>query len=62
MPDQFFAQLLRRYEDAASVRLSAVSIERTRLGDKAGLLGTAAVALDQFVFKRTMLDQLSRQK
>lgn len=62
MPDQFFAQLLRRYEDAAPVRLSAVSIERTRLGDKAGLLGTAAVALDRFVFKRTMLDQLSRQK
>lgn len=62
LPDVFFDEMKARYVTLAPVRRAQTSIERTKLGDKAGLLGTTAVALDRFVFKRTLLDQLNRQK
>ncbi|MFA6844299.1 MAG: ROK family transcriptional regulator [Sphaerochaetaceae bacterium] len=39
-------------------RLSKVKIQVSPLGDKAGILGSVAVALDSFVFQQTFLDSL----
>ncbi len=58
MPDTYIGQLKQSFEQTASSRLSDVSIERTALGDKAGILGTAAVGLDAFLFHKSMLQQL----
>jgi predicted NBD/HSP70 family sugar kinase len=39
-------------------RLSGTSLECSKLGERAGILGPVAVALDQFVFRQQFLDSL----
>lgn len=58
LPDTYFAYLTEQFTRFAPPRKASIPIERTALGDKAGLLGSAAVALDTFLFKRSLLAQL----
>jgi glucokinase len=63
LPERYFTILKNTFERKAPAKIAqTTSIERTRLGDRAGILGTAAMALDEFVFKRTLLDQLKHQR
>ena len=63
LPDRYFTALRETFQRAAPpVIRERSTIQRTSLGERAGILGTAAMALDEFVFKRTLLDQLKHQR
>lgn len=63
LPERYFTILRNTFQQKAPAKIvQTTSIERTRLGDRAGILGTAAMALDEYVFKRTLLDQLKHQR
>ncbi len=63
LPDRYFTALRETFQRAAPpVIRERTTIQRTSLGERAGILGTAAMALDEFVFKRTLLDQLKHQR
>ncbi len=61
LPERYFSLLTETYAKRAPIRISSItSLVRASLGDKAGFMGTAAVALDEFVYKRSLLEQLRR--
>jgi hypothetical protein len=63
LPEAYLTALLEAYERKAPKRIAeSTGMEQATLGDKAGYVGTAAMALDKFVFKRTILEQLKRQQ
>ncbi len=63
LPDRYFTALVNAFNRRASAVVSEkTSVERTRLGDRSGILGTAAIALDEYIFKRSLLDQLKHQR
>lgn len=63
LPERYFTALKETFQrKAPPMILDSTVIERTSLGDRAGILGTAAMALDEFVFKRTLLDQLKQHQ
>ncbi|MDD4258523.1 MAG: ROK family protein [Sphaerochaetaceae bacterium] len=60
LPEPYMQSIIDTFNERASKRISSSTIVRkASLGDRAGLLGTAAVALDEFIFRRTLLEQLS---
>lgn len=63
LPERYFMVLRNTFSRKASPKISEHTvIERTTLGDRAGILGTAAMGLDEFIFKRTLLDQLKHHR
>lgn len=59
LPEKYFTVLTDTFARKAPVLVSrATKVERAALGERAGILGTAVVALDEFVFRRTLLEQL----
>lgn len=63
LPDRYFSALVKTFNRKASPLISKkTTIERSQLGERAGILGTAAMALDEFVFKRSLLDQLKHHQ
>jgi predicted NBD/HSP70 family sugar kinase len=59
LPDRYFHALNSAFKQKSSPMISSrTTIERSQLGDRAGILGTAAVGLDEFIFKRSLLDKL----
>ena len=55
----FLAEELKRF---LPHRLSDTTLEISPLGDRGGILGPVAVALDSFIFKQHFLDSLKRQE
>jgi predicted NBD/HSP70 family sugar kinase len=63
LPERYFTTLLRTFERrAASIIQEKTSIERSTLGERSGILGIAAMGLDEFIFKRSLLDQLKHHQ
>ncbi len=63
LPERYFTVLCNTFSRKASPKISQRTvIERTSLGERAGILGTAAMGLDEFIFKRTLLDQLKHHQ
>jgi predicted NBD/HSP70 family sugar kinase len=63
LPERYFTVLCNTFARKASPKISQRTvIERTSLGERAGILGTAAMGLDEFIFKRTLLDQLKHHQ
>lgn len=63
LPERYFTTLLRTFERrAASMIREKTSIERSTLGERSGILGIAAMGLDEFIFKRSLLDQLKHHQ
>lgn len=61
LPEQYFEILQNTFQTKSSPLIrESTSIERTNLGERAGILGTAAIGLDQFLFKRSLLEQLKQ--
>lgn len=61
LPECYFSQLQTSFAKRAPVLISrSTLVERAVLGERAGILGTAAVALDAFVFKRSLLEELKQ--
>ncbi|MGI6433103.1 MAG: ROK family transcriptional regulator [Sphaerochaetaceae bacterium] len=61
LPERYYTELKQAFWQQATPLLTT-EIERSSLGEQAGLLGTAAIALDEFVFKRSVLEQLKGQR
>lgn len=63
LPEHYFAILQNTFqENAPPLIRESTNIERTSLGERAGILGTAAIGLDEFVFKRSLLEQLQQHQ
>ncbi|MEA5031777.1 MAG: ROK family protein [Sphaerochaeta sp.] len=63
LPERYFVALREAFQRKAPPLVSSTTrIERTQLGDRAGILGTAAIGLDEFVFKRSLLEQLKHHQ
>jgi predicted NBD/HSP70 family sugar kinase len=63
LPERYFHLLKDTYAQRAPARISMVTkLDKATLGERAGAMGTAAVALDEFIFKRSLLDQLRRHQ
>ncbi|MFA7672090.1 MAG: ROK family protein [Sphaerochaetaceae bacterium] len=57
--DRYFLALKTTFFRKAPKELKENTvIEKTHLGEQAGILGTAALALDEFIFRRTLLEQI----
>ena len=62
LPERYFSMLLRTFARRAPQMIQdKTTIERSALGERSGILGTAAMGLDEFIFKRSLLDQLKHQ-
>jgi predicted NBD/HSP70 family sugar kinase len=55
----FLAEELKRF---LPHRLSDTTLGISHLGDRGGILGPVAVALDSFIFKQHFLDSLKQQE
>lgn len=63
LPTKYFEVLKESFQRKISPLLrSNITLEQSTLGDHAGILGTAALALDEFIFRRTLLDRLKQNK
>jgi len=62
LPDRYFTMLSKTFARKAPHMIrEKTTIERSSLGERSGILGTAAMGLDEFIFKRSLLDQLKHQ-
>ncbi|MHC1691579.1 MAG: ROK family transcriptional regulator [Sphaerochaetaceae bacterium] len=62
LPERYMDLITHSFAQRAPLRISAITkVERTALGDRAGMMGTTALALDEFFYKRTLLEQLRQQ-
>ena len=57
LPDRFMDRLMNTFQKRVSSYVNT-TIQKSQLGDQAGVLGTASVALDNFLFRRTFLEQI----
>jgi len=62
LPDRYMESIITGFSERAPRIIAAnTTVRRASLGERAGLMGTAAVALDEFIFKRSVIEQLTRQ-
>jgi len=62
LPDRYMESIITGFGERAPRIIAAnTTVRRASLGERAGLMGTAAVALDEFIFKRSVIEQLTRQ-
>lgn len=57
LPSHFMEVLQERFRAEASSFLKSMQIEKSSMGDQSGVLGAASIALDEFVFKRSLLER-----
>jgi len=63
LPDRYMQSIIQSFTERSPKIIGIhTSVRKTSLGDRAGLMGTAAVALDEFIFKRSVLEQLSHHR
>lgn len=60
LDDAYFGIVQSFFKEHAHHQLSHVSIVRSALADKSAMLGSVAVALDRWVFQRTLLETMSK--
>ncbi|MGI6428916.1 MAG: ROK family protein [Syntrophomonadaceae bacterium] len=60
LPERYFNHVLNSFSNKANPMIKETPIERTTLGDQVGILGASALALDQFIFKQSLLEQLQK--
>ncbi|AEV29789.1 transcriptional regulator/sugar kinase [Sphaerochaeta pleomorpha str. Grapes] len=60
--DNYLQFLSQEYARQAHSRQTEVQINRSQLGDKAGLLGSVATALDTWVFQRALIRTLDQNE
>jgi len=58
IPDNYLNMLKTSFKNYLHKYSEPVEIERSKLGDKANILATASVGLDEFFFHKTFLDSL----
>jgi N-acetylglucosamine repressor len=58
LPEKLFNSITEQFEREVSPLITNTQIVKSALGEQSGVLGAASIGLDEFIFRRSLLEQI----
>ena len=58
LPEKLFNSITEQFEREVSPLITNTEIVKSALGEQSGVLGAASIGLDEFIFRRSLLEQI----